>query len=215
MGHCLGEEWTTAGPERACRQDDDAERARIVAVLSEPRFVDLAPAQVYATLLDEGVYMCSIRQMYRLLHERDLVLLNYMPPKKSSLPGGGFGVLGGPRCLDSTVSGGRLVPFGSRFEGGRQVLRTVNQPTLWDAVLPPQVLTMPPELEAVDALLDDPVCSSNRPWPTSTRPLAARRPRSRPSCGWVPQVPVAAGVGAAVCARAGLDHAAPLLPDPR
>jgi putative transposase len=42
-------------------------------VLCEPRFVDLAPAQVYATLLDEGVYLCSIRQMYRLLHERDLV----------------------------------------------------------------------------------------------------------------------------------------------
>ena len=42
-------------------------------MLCEPRFVDLAPAQVYATLLDEGVYLCSIRQMYRLLHERDLV----------------------------------------------------------------------------------------------------------------------------------------------
>ena len=52
---------------------DDAERNRIVEVLCEPRFVDLAPAQVYATLLDEGVYLCSIRQMYRLLHERDLV----------------------------------------------------------------------------------------------------------------------------------------------
>jgi putative transposase len=52
---------------------DDAERQRIVGVLCEPRFVDLAPAQVYATLLDEGVYLCSIRQMYRLLHERDLV----------------------------------------------------------------------------------------------------------------------------------------------
>lgn len=52
---------------------DDAERARIVGVLCEPRFVDLAPAQVYATLLDESVYLFSIRQMYRLLHERDLV----------------------------------------------------------------------------------------------------------------------------------------------
>ena len=52
---------------------NDAERARIVEVLCEPRFVDLAPAQVYATLLDEGVYLCSIRQMYRLLHEHDLV----------------------------------------------------------------------------------------------------------------------------------------------
>lgn len=52
---------------------DDAERRRIVALLCSERFADLAPAQVYATLLDEGVYVCSIRQMYRLLHERDLV----------------------------------------------------------------------------------------------------------------------------------------------
>lgn len=37
------------------------------------------------------------------------------------------------------------------------MLRTVSQPTLWDAVLPPQALMMPPELEAVDALLHDPV----------------------------------------------------------
>src|SRR5439155_24484922 len=34
---------------------------------SEPRFVDLAPAQVYAHLLDEGRYLCSLRTMYRLL----------------------------------------------------------------------------------------------------------------------------------------------------
>jgi hypothetical protein len=39
-----------------------------VAVLCSQRFADLPPAQVYATLLDEGVYECSIRQMYRLLH---------------------------------------------------------------------------------------------------------------------------------------------------
>ncbi len=36
-------------------------------VLHEPRFVDLAPAEVYATLLDEGAYLCSERTMYRLL----------------------------------------------------------------------------------------------------------------------------------------------------
>ena len=35
--------------------------------LHEPRFVDLAPAEVYATLLDEGAYLCSERTMYRLL----------------------------------------------------------------------------------------------------------------------------------------------------
>ena len=39
----------------------------MLALLHEPRFVDLAPAEVYATLLDEGQYLCSERTMYRLL----------------------------------------------------------------------------------------------------------------------------------------------------
>jgi putative transposase len=43
------------------------ERAEVLAVLHEPRFVDVAPAEVYATLLDEGQYLCSERTMYRLL----------------------------------------------------------------------------------------------------------------------------------------------------
>lgn len=45
----------------------------MLALLREPRFVDLAPAEVYATLLDEGVYHCSIRTMYRLLADHDEV----------------------------------------------------------------------------------------------------------------------------------------------
>ncbi len=44
-----------------------AERAAVLAVLHEPRFVDLAPAEVYATLLDAGQYPCSERTMYRVL----------------------------------------------------------------------------------------------------------------------------------------------------
>lgn len=44
-----------------------AERAAVLAVLRSPRFVDKAPAQVWATLLDEGRYLCSISTMYRLL----------------------------------------------------------------------------------------------------------------------------------------------------
>jgi transposase, IS5 family len=37
------------------------------------------------------------------------------------------------------------------------VLRTVrDRPTLWEALLPPEALVMPAELEAVDRLLDDP-----------------------------------------------------------
>ncbi len=45
----------------------------MLAVLHEPRFADLAPAEVYATLLDEGVYLCSERTMYRVLAENDEV----------------------------------------------------------------------------------------------------------------------------------------------
>jgi putative transposase len=43
------------------------ERGAVLEVLHEPRFVDLAPAQVYAHLLDEGRYLCSPRTMYRVL----------------------------------------------------------------------------------------------------------------------------------------------------
>ena len=43
------------------------EQRVVLGVLDEPRFVDLAPAQVYATLLDEKRYLCSERTMYRIL----------------------------------------------------------------------------------------------------------------------------------------------------
>jgi putative transposase len=39
----------------------------VLEALHEPRFVDLAPAEVFATLLDEGRYLCSERTMYRIL----------------------------------------------------------------------------------------------------------------------------------------------------
>jgi putative transposase len=52
---------------------DAAERAEIRALLCSERFCDLAPAQVYATLLDEGRYLCSERTMYRILHDHGLV----------------------------------------------------------------------------------------------------------------------------------------------
>ena len=43
------------------------ERAAILEVLHTERFVDKAPAEVSATLLDEGIYLCSVRTMYRQL----------------------------------------------------------------------------------------------------------------------------------------------------
>ncbi|CAN5489789.1 IS3 family transposase [soil metagenome] len=50
-----------------------AERQHVLDVLHAPRFLDLAPAQVYATLLDEGTYYCSERTMYRVLAEQEEV----------------------------------------------------------------------------------------------------------------------------------------------
>jgi putative transposase len=48
-----------------------AERQAVLDLLRQPRFVDQAPAEVYAELLDGGFYHCSIRTMYRILHEND------------------------------------------------------------------------------------------------------------------------------------------------
>ena len=45
------------------------ERRGVLDILHSERFVDKAPHQVYATLLDEGAYHCSIRTMYRILDE--------------------------------------------------------------------------------------------------------------------------------------------------
>jgi len=46
---------------------DETERQAVLAVLHSERFCDAAPAEVYATLLDEGTYLCSERTMYRIL----------------------------------------------------------------------------------------------------------------------------------------------------
>jgi len=50
-----------------------AERAQVRAVLNSDRFQDEAPRQVYASLLDEGQYLCHWRTMYRVLAAHDEV----------------------------------------------------------------------------------------------------------------------------------------------
>ena len=45
---------------------DPVERHGVLDLL-HTRFIDQAPAQVHATLLDEGTYLCSPRTMYRIL----------------------------------------------------------------------------------------------------------------------------------------------------
>ena len=42
-------------------------------LLRSPRFVDQAPAEIYATLLDEGTYHCSVSTLYRILHANNEV----------------------------------------------------------------------------------------------------------------------------------------------
>ena len=54
---------------RPYRALDQTEREEVLGALHCERFVDKAPAQVWATLLDEGTYLCSIRTMYRILEE--------------------------------------------------------------------------------------------------------------------------------------------------
>lgn len=44
-----------------------AEVDAVLEVLHAPQFVDKAPAEIVATLLDEGLYLCSERTMYRIL----------------------------------------------------------------------------------------------------------------------------------------------------
>jgi putative transposase len=64
------------GPVRQARSKralSSEERARTLDVLHEDRFADLAPAQVYAALLDEDRYLCSERTMYRILDSSDEV----------------------------------------------------------------------------------------------------------------------------------------------
>jgi putative transposase len=46
------------------------ERQAVLDTLHEERFCDQAPASVWATLLDEGDYLCSTSTMYRLLRQR-------------------------------------------------------------------------------------------------------------------------------------------------
>ncbi len=51
----------------------DEEVDALLGLMNSPEFVDLAPAQIWAILLDHGAYLASISTMYRLLRTRDLL----------------------------------------------------------------------------------------------------------------------------------------------
>ncbi|GFP26554.1 putative transposase, partial [Candidatus Hakubella thermalkaliphila] len=55
---------------QSARALGDRERQDVLAVLHSQRFMDQTPREVYATLLDEGSYLCSVSTMYRLLAEQ-------------------------------------------------------------------------------------------------------------------------------------------------
>ncbi len=61
---------TSGSRRRPARALSIAEQDRVMDTLHSERFVDRAPATVVATLLDEGVFLCSTRTMYRLLAAR-------------------------------------------------------------------------------------------------------------------------------------------------
>ena len=54
-------------PRRSARALSDEERQAVLDVFHEKRFADLPPAQVWAKLVDDKRYLCSIRTMHRIL----------------------------------------------------------------------------------------------------------------------------------------------------
>jgi len=67
--------WRALNPEPAnlrprpkpLRTLTQKQRQAVLDLMHEPRFVDMPPAQIWATLIDEGRYLCSVRTMYRIL----------------------------------------------------------------------------------------------------------------------------------------------------
>lgn len=56
---------------RSARALSDLERLRVLEALHNPEHVDLAPREVYGRLLSMGIYLASVRTMYRLLAPLD------------------------------------------------------------------------------------------------------------------------------------------------
>ena len=55
------------------RRLSEKEQQAVIEILTSERFMDKSVREVYATLLDEGVYYCSIRTMYRILQKHSPV----------------------------------------------------------------------------------------------------------------------------------------------
>jgi putative transposase len=57
--------------KKSYRALSEQEKEEVLQVLYSERFYDKSPREVWATLLDEGVYLCSLRTMYRILQEKN------------------------------------------------------------------------------------------------------------------------------------------------
>lgn len=62
-----GEQKPRPTPARALVED---QRQEVLDMLHSEPYVDKAPGEVFATLLDQGVYLCAERTMYRILAEQ-------------------------------------------------------------------------------------------------------------------------------------------------
>jgi putative transposase len=60
----------TPGERRALNAQ---EKTEVRETLNSERFVDQAPREIYATLMDEGRYLCSVSTLYRILRENQEV----------------------------------------------------------------------------------------------------------------------------------------------
>ncbi|WP_160115304.1 DDE-type integrase/transposase/recombinase [Oligella ureolytica] len=50
----------------------EEERSKVTEVLTSDEYADKPPAQVYYSLLQQGIYLCSISTMHRLMREEEL-----------------------------------------------------------------------------------------------------------------------------------------------
>ena len=70
------------------RRLSDAERRHLLDTLHHPEFADQPPTEVYPTLLGRGIYLASIRTMYRVLAEAGETKerRSQRPPHKHAVP---------------------------------------------------------------------------------------------------------------------------------
>jgi putative transposase len=64
---------STQRPKISAHALSQVEEIKVREELNSERFQDRSPRKVYATLIDEGRYLCSWRSMYRILSENNEV----------------------------------------------------------------------------------------------------------------------------------------------